>query len=148
MNAPLAPPLPLHRRQGWELRLNAVLDAARARPYVLGEADCLTVACEVVKALTGVDFWPRFAGYRTPRQALVTIMRVAPSLGEAVTATLGVPQSGVFAAWRGDLLLFRDSSGEDHLGVSIGPQVALTAPEGWLLIPLAHPGLLCSWRVG
>lgn len=140
--------LPLHRREGWERRLNAVLDTARARPYVLGEADCLKVACEVVEALTGTDFWPRFAGYTTKRGALVTIARVAPSLAEAVTATLGVRQSGVFAAWRGDLLLFRDEMGEDHLGVSIGPQVALTAPQGWLLISLAHPGLLCSWRVG
>ena len=139
---------PLHRLEGWELRLNAVLDAARSRPYVLGEADCLRVACEVVAALTGVDFWPRFAGYTTKRGALVTIARVAPSLGEAVTATLGVPAQRVFAAWRGDLVLYRDQQGEDHLGVSIGPSVALTAPEGWLLISLAHPGLLCSWRVG
>lgn len=139
---------PLHRQEGWERRLNAVLDAARARPYVLGEADCLRVACEVVDALTGVNFWPRFAGYTTRRGALVTIARVAPSLGEAVTVTLGVPPARVFAAWRGDLVLFRDDQGEDHLGVSIGPQVALTAPQGWCLIPLAHPGLLCSWRVG
>lgn len=140
--------LPLHRREGWERRLNAVLDAARARPYVLGISDCLRVACEVVDALTGTDFWPHFSGYRSKRGALLTIARVAPSLGEAVTATLGVPPARVFAAWRGDLVLFRDDQGEDHLGVSIGPQVALTAPEGWLLIPLSHPGLLCSWRVG
>lgn len=139
---------PLHRRQGWELRLNAVLETARRRPYVLGESDCLRVACETVAALTGVDFWPRFAGYKTRRGALVTIARVAPSLAEAVSVTLGVKQSGVFAAWRGDLLLFRDDSGEDHIGVSCGSTVALTAPEGWLLIPLSHPGLLCSWRVG
>lgn len=139
---------PLHRKQGWELRLNAVLEAARRRPYVLGESDCLKVACETVAALTGVDFWPRFAGYTTKRGARVTIARIAPSLGEAVTATLGVSPARVFAGWRGDLMLFRDDSGEDHLGVSCGPHVALTAPEGWLLIPLAHPGLLCSWRIG
>lgn len=139
---------PLQRQQGWERRLNAVLDTARGRPYVLGEADCLKVACEVVEALTGVDFWPRFSGYRSKRGALLTIARVAPSLAEAVTATLGVPPTRVFAAWRGDLLLFRDEQGEDHLGVSCGSMVALTAAEGWLLIPLSHPGLLCSWRVG
>lgn len=138
----------LQRQQGWELRLNAVLESARRRPYVLGESDCLKVACETVAALTGTDFWPRFAGYTTKRGALVTIARIAPSLGEAVTTTLGTPPQRVFAAWRGDLLLFRDEHGEDHLGVSCGPNVALTAPEGWLLIPLSHPGLLCSWRIG
>ena len=138
----------LQRQQGWELRLNAVLESARRRSYVLGESDCLKVACETVAALTGVDFWPRFIGYTTKRGALVTIARIAPSLGEAVTATLGTQPQRVFAAWRGDLLLFRDADGEDHLGVSCGPNVALTAPEGWLLIPLSHPGLLCSWRIG
>lgn len=148
MNAPAMPLVPLRRREGWESRLAAVLEVARARPYVLGEADCLRTACEVVAALTGVDFWPRFAGYRTKREALVTIARIAPSLGEAVSATLGVPPMRVFAAWRGDLVLYRDERGEDHLGISIGPQVALAAAEGWMLIALSHPGLLCSWRVG
>lgn len=138
----------LQRRQGWEVRLSTVLDTAHARPYVLGEADCLRVACEAVAALTGVDFWPRFAGYHTRREALVTIARIAPSLGEAVTATLGVSPSGVRSARRGDLVLFRDDRGEDHLGVCFGAQVALTAPEGWLALPLLHPGLLCSWRIG
>lgn len=139
---------PLHRLPGWELRLNAVLDAARARPYVLGEADCLRLACEDVAALTGVDFWPRFAGYTTRRSALVTIARIAPSLGDAVTVTLETPPVGVFMARRGDLLLFRDDAGEDHLGVCCGSTVALTAPQGWLQMSLAHPGLVCAWGIG
>lgn len=143
-----APAVTLRRREGWESRLAAVLETARARPYVLGEADCLRTACEAVAALTGVDFWPRFAGYRSKRQALLTIARIAPSLGEAVTATLGVPPMRVLAAWRGDLALYRDAQGEDHLGIVIGPQVALAAAEGWTLVPLSHPGLVCAWRVG
>jgi hypothetical protein len=139
---------PLQRRQGWELRLDAVLENARRRPYVLGQADCLRLSCEDVAALTDVDFWPRFAGYSTKRGALLTIARIAPSLGEAVTLTLGTSPVGVFSARRGDLLLFRDEHHEDHLGVCCGATVVLTAPEGWLQMSLAHPGLLCAWRVG
>ena len=138
----------LVRLEGWPERLHAVIEAARTRPYVLGETDCLRVACEAVAALTGVDFWPRFAGYHSKREALVTIARIAPSLGDAVAATLGVAPSGVLSALRGDLLLFRDATGEDHLGVCFGALVALTAPEGWAAVPLSHPGLVCSWRIG
>ena len=138
----------LLRRNDWPERLAAAVDAARGKPYVLGENDCLRLACAAVEALTGEDFWPRFAGYKTHRQALVKIARIAPSLGEAVTATLGVPPMRVFAAWRGDLVLFRDDIGEDHLGVALGRQVVVMDAAGPLHIGLDHPGLVCAWRVG
>lgn len=136
------------RRNDWPERLTAVVEAARGKPYVLGEHDCLRLACAAVEALTDVDYWPRFKGYKTKRQALVKIAKIAPSLGEAVTATLGVSPAPTFSALRGDLLLYRDAQGEDHLGVCLGRQVVLMAAEGTLLMGLDHPGLLCSWRVG
>jgi len=136
------------RRTDWPERLVAVMEAARNKPYVLGTHDCLRLACSAVEALSGVDFWPRFAGYKTKRQALVTIAKIAPSLGEAVTATLGVEPSPVLSAWRGDIMLFRDEAGEDHLGVCMGRLVLVTAPEGTLSIALDHPGLMHSWRIG
>lgn len=136
------------RRNDWPERLTAVIESARKQPYVLGQHDCLRVACAAVEALTEVDYWPRFKGYKTKRQALARIAKIAPSLAEAVTATLAVSPAPTFSALRGDLLLFRDDQGEDHLGVCIGRQVVLTAPEGTLLMALDHPGLLCSWRIG
>lgn len=136
------------RLDGWESRLAAVIEAAQHTPYVLGENDCLRVACAAVEVLTGVDYWPRFAGYKTRRQALMTIAKIAPSLGEAVTATLGVPPSPTFSAQRGDLVLFREPSGEDHLGVCIGREVTLTSDEGIITAALDDPRILCSWRIG
>jgi len=138
----------LARRTDWPERLLEAMEAARRKPYVLGEHDCLRVACAAVEAMTGMNYWPRFAGYTTKRQALVTIARIAPSLGEAVTAVLGVQPSPVASAWRGDIVLYRDTMGEDHLGVVMGLQVLLTAPEGTLSIRIDHPGLLASWRIG
>lgn len=139
------------RRHDWPERLIAVIEAARQQPYVLGTHDCLRVACAAVEALTGTDFWPRFSGkrgYKTKRQALACIARIAPSLGEAVTATLGVSPAPTLSAWRGDIVLYRDEQGEDHLGVCMGRLVVLTAPEGTLSMALDHPGLLASWRIG
>jgi len=138
----------LTRLPGWESRLNAAIDAARPLPYVLGESDCLRLACRAVEALTGHDFWSRFAGYHSKRQALVTLARIAPSLGEAVSAVLGVSPAPTLGAQRGDLALFRDMNGEDHLGVVTGRYVMLTLPEGIGSLPIDHPGLLCAWRVG
>lgn len=136
------------RQDGWESRLARVIEAATGRPYVLGENDCLRLACAAVDALTGVDFWPRFAGYRTHRQALVTIARIAPCLGDAVTETLGVSPAPTFSALRGDIVLYRDERGEDHLGVCVGRDVVLMAAEGSTTLGIEHPGLLCSWRIG
>lgn len=138
----------LTRRNDWPERLTVVMEAARRQPYVLGTHDCLRLACAAVEAQTGADFWPRFAGYKTKRQALVTIARVAPSLAEAVTATLGVEPSPVLSAWRGDIVLFRDEQGEDHLGVCMGRLVIVTAPEGTLSMAIDHPGLIAAWRIG
>lgn len=138
----------LRRLEGWESRLAVVIEAARCAPYVLGESDCLRLACRAVQALTGVDFWPRFAGYSTRRGALVTIARIAPSLGEAVTATLAVSPTPTLSARRGDLVLFRDADGEDHLGVVTGSRVMVYLPAGLGSVALDHPGLLGGWRIG
>lgn len=138
----------LTRLEGWESRLATVIETARHRPYVLGEWDCLRLACAAVVALTGVDFWPQFAGYRSKRQALVTIARIAPSLGDAVGLTLGVSPSPPFGARRGDLALYRDALGEDHLGVVAGSRVMLTLDTGLTSVTLDDAGLLCAWRVG
>jgi cell wall-associated NlpC family hydrolase len=136
------------RLDGWESRLMAVVAAAQGQPYVLGQNDCLRLACASVEALTGIDHWPRFVGYKTKRQARVTIAKIAHSLGEAVTATLGVSPKSTLCARRGDIVLFRDEQGEDHLGVCIGREVTLTAPDGVVTVGIDDPRLICSWRVG
>lgn len=136
------------RLDGWESRLAAAIDGALDTPYVLGENDCLRLACACVVALTGTDYWPRFAGYKTHRQALVTIARIAPSLGEAVTATLGVSPAPTRSALRGDIVLFRDDVGEDHLGVCIGRDIVLLAADGVITTGINDARLLCAWRVG
>ena len=103
--------------------------------------------CTAIAAMTGTDFWPRFAGYRTRRQALVTIARIAPSLGEAVGRVLDVPPNSPRSALRGDVVLFRDDIGEDHLGLCVGAYVAVLGPSGLLRVPITDERLLGAWRV-
>lgn len=134
------------RLEGWDDRLAEVIAGAVGRAYVLGEHDCLRVACATVQALTGEDFWPRFAGYKTKREALVAIARVAPSLPEAVSKVLGIEPVTPRLARRGDVCHYQD--GEDHLGVCIGEHVAILGPDGLLLVPITDDRVPCCWRIG
>lgn len=138
----------LIRREDWPARLADAVASACRRPYVLGEWDCLRFSCECIAVMTGVDLWPRFAGYKTKRQALVTIARIAPTLGEAITAVLDVSPGPVLPARRGDIALYRDPTGEDHIGVVVGAHVAVLGPDGLLQVKLTDGGLVSAWRVG
>jgi hypothetical protein len=134
------------RLEGWEQRLWAVIEAARTQPYALGEHDCLRVALRTVEALTGVDRWSEFAGYKTKREALATIARFGSNFEDAISWFFGAPSVDVKLAGRGDICLVETVDGEQHLGVCLGRDTALLAPEG--LTYLATLLCRCAWRVG
>lgn len=137
----------MQRKLDWPERLAEEVDKARKKPYVLGEHDCLRFTCACIQAMTDVDFWPRFAGYSTKRGALVTIARIAPSLGGAVDIVLNQERRPALMAKRGDVVLYADPQGE-HLGVCIGASVAVLSDTGLLFVNIKHPGLLGSWSIG
>ena len=136
----------MKRRQGWEGRLAAVIEAARSKPYVLGSHDCLRVACQAVEALTGADRWAEFEGYKTKREALATIAQFGPDFTAAIDWFFAAPSVDVRLARRGDICLVETPDGEEHLGVCLGRDTALLAPEGLIYFQT----LLCkrAWRVG
>jgi hypothetical protein len=135
------------RAQGWEARLAQALEAARARPYRLGESDCFWLACSAVQALTGVDRWPEFSGqYRTKGQARRLIARFGSSFDAAFSWFFGGEPLPVAQARRGDVLKFVDDAGEAHLGICVGPHAAVYGPKGLMFVP--RSACACAWRVG
>lgn len=134
------------RLEGWEGRLDALIQASRQRAYTLGEHDCFRLACRVVEALTGVDRWPEFAGYRTRRQAMVKLARHGRSFEAAGDWFFGAPSVDTRWARRGDICAIQTVDGEKHLGVCLGAEVAMLAPEGLIYTPVQT--CLCCWRVG
>lgn len=136
----------MSRMEGWESRLAGVIEAARDQPYVLGEHDCLRVALRTVEALTGVDRWAEFAGYRTKREAMATIARFGSNFEAAISWFFGAASIDVRLARRGDICLVETVDGEKHLGVCLGRDTALLAPEG--LTYVATLLCKCAWRVG
>ena len=139
--------MPADRIEGWEGRLAAVIDAACCTPYVLGQHDCFRLACEAVNALTGVDHWPAWAGrYHTPREALRLLAENGGSFTAAFTQLFGVEPSAPNTAQRGDVLEYRDATGQQHLGVCVGAHVALLGEQGLAFQRLRD----CAhvWRIG
>lgn len=135
------------RLEGWETRLDAVIEGARTRGYQLGRHDCFRLACSVVCALTGVDRWPEFAAsYATRREALRVIAAWGSSFEAAFDRFFGSPSVPILAARRGDVACYAEAAGELHLGVVLGAHVAVLTPEGLGFVDLAQ--CRCAWRVG
>jgi hypothetical protein len=138
----------LERLPGWEDRLFATIEAARSRPYRLGEHDCFRLACAVVEALTGANPWEPWAGsYSSKREALRRIAEFhAGGFTAAASRFFGGEPAPIELARRGDICEFVDVDGEQHLGVMLGVHVALLGPEGLSFAPRE----VCKhcWRIG
>jgi hypothetical protein len=135
------------RIEGWESRLDAILEAQRQVPYQLGREDCFRLACRAVEAVTGVDRWPEFAGrYRTKREALAEIARFGSSFDRAMDWFFGAMSISVLQARRGDIVSLRDPGGDLHLGVCVGARAACYGPSGLTFVPLS--ACRSAWRVG
>jgi len=145
MNAAIS--TPADRLEGWEDRLAAVVEAARTRPYQLGEHDCFRFACAVIEALTGVNRWGEFAGrYTTRRECLALLATHGHNFTEAGTWFFGGEPVGWRLARRGDVLEYRDAVGEAHLVVCLGERAAGLMEAGLVFVPIDD----CehAWRVG
>jgi hypothetical protein len=134
------------RSQGWEARLVAELEAVRRAPYRLGEHDCFRFSCRVIAALTGVDLWPAYAGYRTRREALAVMARYGRSFEAFVDHVVGAPSVDVRHARRGDICALQTEDCEKHLGVCLGAEVAFLSEAGLVFVPTLS--CLCCWRIG
>ena len=134
------------RNEGWESRLNEVIDAARGKPYQLGIHDCFKVSCQVIEALTGVDRWPEFEGrYTDYKSALALLAQHGSSFEEAFDWFFQTPRISVKLARRGDICAFA-AGGYKHLGVNLGRRTTFLAPKGLLFVPTEK--CLCAWAVG
>jgi hypothetical protein len=133
------------RLEGWEFRLDKVIEAARARKYEIGRHDCFRVACQVLEALTGRDRWPEFDGrYSSSREALRLIAQYGSTFEAAFDWFFG-SHVEVRRARRGDIVAVKGEDGQKHLGVCLGVNSAFLAPQGLVYVPTLTG--LCAWRI-
>ena len=135
------------RRHDWQARLDAVLRDAETRPFAWGRQDCALFACDCIAAMCDEDPAARFRGrYRSGSGAYGAIRRLggARDLAGLATKVLGASIAPAFAR-RGDLAEVETETGP-ALGVVLGREIALVAPEG--LVRVAAARARRAWRVG
>jgi hypothetical protein len=146
----------LRRIEGWEGRLAEFVTQARSRPFLTGEFDCCLMPCDAVEMMTGVDPAAALRGrFKTERGALRVLKRFAgggiTEVAEKIAAELGAPEVPIRFARRGDIVLVLDpvfvrAPWDALLGLCLGRQVAVMAPEGLRLTPMHD--LNRAWAVG
>ena len=129
----------------WERLLTAVIDTARAKPFVWGVHDCPTFAFETRMILTGGE--DVAALWRGRYTTAIGGERVRRSLGwasleEMGRALLGEPRQAVLLTQRGDVVLADTGLG---FGICTGATAVGMAPEGLMTVPLTSCQL--AWPI-
>ena len=130
------------RFEDWPTRLNAAIDAARARPFDWERHNCATFAADCVEAITGVALHARFAGLHADMRTAVRNSEqleneVAIVLSDCARVLPGYAQ-------RGDVVLVRNG-GRVLLGICCGVSVAAVGEKGVEFMVMREA--LCAWRV-
>jgi len=135
------------RVDNWPANLNAVIDAARSKPFEWGSHDCCQCACAAIEAMTGVDLSQGTAGtYSTRRESIAVIKSLgAESIDDIATTVMGLgnpinPRLGQ----RGDVASIKTPFGP-ALGICIGAKIAAPGADGLEFYPLT--AALKFWRV-
>lgn len=134
----------MRRLPDWPARLDAAIEAARARPFQWGAMDCSIFAADVVLALTGRDFAESFRGRYSTRAEAVALLGARGGLEAVVTGFLGQPLPTALLARRGDVVMVETPEGR-ALGICVGQKAACAGPQGLTFVPM--PGWLSGWRV-
>jgi hypothetical protein len=132
------------RPEGWELRLAAVVEAARLRPFDWRSHNCVLFAASCVEAVTGNN---PAAGRRPVKRgksaAYAALDAAAPDVEAAATLFLGEPRNPLLAQ-RGDVVSLDTPMGV-ALAVCLGARCAHPSPDGLEFRPLTQARQ--SWRV-
>lgn len=134
------------RRPDWESRLIALVEQNRSRAHEYGRWDCLLMAADVAKAVTGKDHG---RGHRGKYRSTLSAERYLRSLGfdspEAMLDSL-FEEKPVGFAQRGDLVLASDGIPALCMGefaLSVGQE---GGDEGMVRVPRSD--WVKAWRVG
>jgi hypothetical protein len=138
------------RSQDWQLALAAELEAAETMAFQWGSHDCCLFACDVIRAMTGVDLGADFRGkYDDAAGAAEVIAEATGGKGldvliAQICAANDMPEIAPAFAWRGDVCLFDTDLGP-AVGIIAGSEAAYLSPDGLVMVPVEK--LRTAWRV-
>lgn len=109
------------------------IEAARNKPFKIGEHDCVSFACSCVKALSGVDLTHEVERYRSSANS-ARLFR-GRGLDLSVSNVLGEPLPVVFAQ-RGDVVELRRGR-RSFIGICVGAHAAMLKLDGLAFVPIS-----------
>lgn len=139
----------IHKAQGWEVRLDALIMGYYYFPFIWGQNDCFIFAHDVIHAITGIDIIAPYRGqYTDAAGAQALLDQYAGGKYEASFADLQ-PVENVAFAQRGDVGII-EIDGKEYCGaVSMNARSFLLRHEegGVRALPLrAFRNKIRLWR--
>jgi len=124
------------RYPDWPSRFTHALQFAEEKGFVWGESDCCLFSCNLVKAITGVDYGASFRNrYTDQRGAVIALSEFSGgSLRDTANLIMG-PELPLRCASRGDFVLANQGIG-DMLGVCVGETAVFLADKGLVFLKL------------
>lgn len=130
------------RVEGWELRLQQVIEGRREALFSWGAHDCCQVALAAYEACTGHR--PAVPAYSTERGAWRVLRRLGGLRG--AVAAVATPLSAPALAQRGDIVLVEQPGLFGHaLAVCAGGVVLAAGQRGLVRVPAER--WHAAWRV-
>ena len=113
----------MQRVNNWPSKLEAAVETATQKKFEYGKHDCVLMACDIVKSITGVDLAKDVRGrYSNLQEGIVLLKEFGGSmdaLNEFIAKHQNLPEIPISKAQRGDTVLF-DSDEGPSLGVCLG----------------------------
>lgn len=133
----------------WPERLDAVVAAARERPFAWGVLDCALFAADGIAAVTGVDPAAEWRGTYADQAGARRLLHERgglSALAGRIARRHGWPRVPATRLGRGDVALVRLEDGSAALAVCLGTGFALPGPCG--LASVARDRARLGWRIG
>ena len=128
------------RPADWPERLGEFIRERRTQPFVWGTQDCVTLACDAVVLMIGIDPWEGLRGtYATEAEAeAMTAAAGGPeALVAARMAAAGLPECSARFAQRGDVALV-EIGNQLMLGVVLIGRVAVPGADRLQFVPMSN----------
>lgn len=133
----------------WPERLDAVVAAARERPFAWGSFDCALFAADGIAAVTGVDpaaAWRGAYADETGVERLLHEQGGLIALASRIARRHGWPRVPAARLGRGDVALVRLEDRTAALAVCLGAAFTMPGPCG--LVSVARCRARFGWRIG
>jgi len=139
----------ISRCSDWPERLNAVIEAARHRPFAWGAHDCALFAADAIRAMTGIDPAHDWRGRYHGMRAAVRLKRRSGCtdwlhLFRTQAARWGLPDIAPDRAQRGDVVALALPN-DPVIGICVGARIA--APGWHGLLFLSRDPALDAWHI-